>query len=86
MFDEIDKNNKLKINKEITTTRILVSPANSVDSIVPLENDRNFIAIEEKIEEGELILDSTEQISPILTCMNNLNNETKKLMNEYLKE
>ena len=84
MFDEIDKNknNKLKINKEITTTRILVSPANSVDSIVPLENDRNFIAIEEKIEEGELILDSTEQISPILTCMKNLNNETKNMMNE----
>ena len=32
------------------------------------------------------ILNSTEQISPILKCMNNLNNETKNKMHEYLKE
>jgi hypothetical protein len=32
------------------------------------------------------ILNSTEQISPILACMNNLNNETKNMMHEYLKE
>ena len=32
------------------------------------------------------IKNSTEQTSPILTCMNNLDNETKNMMHEYLKE
>ena len=35
---------------------------------------------------NDRILNSTEQISPIITYMNNLNNETKNKMHEYLKE
>ena len=64
MFDEIDKNNNYKKkNNEDNTTRIIVSPANTlnddniVDSIVPIENDRTFISIEENLDEDELILD-----------------------------
>ena len=53
MFDEIDKNknNKLKINKEnnLSDSKILLND--------DIENDRIVLTIEERIDEGELILD-----------------------------
>ena len=73
MFDEIDKNNNYKKkNNEDNTTRILVSPANIlnddniVDSIVPIENDRTFISIEEKKDEDELIEERNDEGELIL--------------------
>ena len=70
MFDEMDKNNicknknnsKVENNKENSTeilapsTRFL-NDDNKVDSIAPLQNDRINLAIEEKLDEGVIILD-----------------------------
>ena len=46
----------------------------------------NKTAILKTVVQNGRILNSNEQISPILTCMNNLNNETKSMIHEYLKE
>jgi hypothetical protein len=54
MFDEIDKNN---IYNGIVFPTKFLNDDNKVDSIIPLENDQIILTIEEKFNEGELILD-----------------------------
>ena len=55
-------NSKVENNKE-NSTKILVPPTrflnddNKVDSIAPLQNDRINLILEEKLDEGVIILD-----------------------------
>ena len=50
----MDKNN---ICKNIVSPTKFLNDDNKVDSIVPLENDQIILTVDEKFNEGELILD-----------------------------
>ena len=76
MFDEIGKNN---FCKNIVYPTKFLNDDNKVDSNVPIDNDQIILKIEEKFNEGELILDGIKfkgiediKKDPIFLQMKNL--------------